>query len=123
VNVNLQAGRVRVDVKPPAGTKAIMTVSSPASTASVRGTSFEMDTNNLYVNEGAVSFAGNRGQNVVISAGETSRVERTGQAASPREGRNSNLMPPSPVGTSAADSSVSNAASSGISFSIEMKFD
>jgi hypothetical protein len=82
-----------------------------------------MDTNNLYVSEGAVSFTGNKGQNVVISAGETSRVEQTGQAASPRDGRNSNLMPPSPVGTSAADSPASNAAASGVHFSIEMKFD
>jgi hypothetical protein len=122
VNVNLQAGRIRVDVKPPAGTKAIMSVSSPVSTASVRGTSFEMDTNNLYVSEGAVTFTGNRGQNVVINAGETSHVERTGQATSPRDGRNSNLMPPSPIGTSAQDITASTVIStSGVPFTIEIK--
>jgi hypothetical protein len=42
LNVNLQAGRVRVDVKPPAGTRASATFRGPTATASVRGTSFEM---------------------------------------------------------------------------------
>ncbi|MDR2730531.1 MAG: FecR domain-containing protein [Treponema sp.] len=40
LNVNLQTGRVRVDVKPPAGTKASTTVKGPEATASVRGTIF-----------------------------------------------------------------------------------
>ncbi|MDR0463966.1 MAG: FecR domain-containing protein, partial [Treponema sp.] len=46
VNINLQAGRVRVDVKPPSGTKSTLSVQSPSSVASVRGTSFEFDTRN-----------------------------------------------------------------------------
>jgi len=59
LNVSLQAGRVRVDVTPPVGVKTSMSVSSPSATASVRGTSFEFDTRNLYVNHGTVSFKGN----------------------------------------------------------------
>jgi len=122
LNVNLQAGRVRVDVKPAAGTKAIMTVSSPTSTASVRGTNFEFDTNNLYVNEGTVSFVGNKGQNILVSAGGSSRVEQTGQVTTPRDDRNANLMPPSPVGTSARDAPLSGPVTTGVPFTINFVF-
>jgi len=122
LNVNLQAGRVRVDVKPAAGTKAIMTVSSPTSTASVRGTNFEFDTNNLYVNEGTVSFSGNSGQNVFVGAGGSSQVEQTGQATNPRDDRNANLMPPSPVGTSSKEMPVTATTASNASVNFEFEF-
>jgi len=104
LNVNLQAGRVRVDVKPPAGTKAATTLTSPSSTASVRGTSFEFDSHNLYVREGAVNYAGSNGQNITVKAGESSRVAQTGQVTTPRDERNVSLTPPSPFGI--ADKSV-----------------
>jgi hypothetical protein len=123
LNVSLQTGRVRVEVKPPAGTRANTTVTSPTATASVRGTSFEMDTNNLYVSEGTVSFIGSRGQNVLVGAGETSRVEQTGQAASPMDERNLNLMPPSPAGVSAANAPSAGTSASGVPFVIEIKLD
>jgi hypothetical protein len=123
LNVNLQAGRIRVEVKPPAGTRAIMTVTSPTSTASVRGTTFEMDADNLYVSEGTVSFIGSRGQTVFVSAGEASRVEQTGQAASPTDERTTNLMPPSPAGVSAANTPSSGTSASGVPFSIEIKLE
>jgi len=108
VDVALQSGRVRVDVKPAAGTKALTTVSSPSSTASVRGTSFEFDTKNLYVKEGTVSFVGTNGQNVLVSAGGTSQVDQTGQVSNPSDERAANLMPPSPVGTGAKEIPVSS---------------
>jgi len=122
LNVNLQAGRVRVDVKPPAGTKASTTISSPSAVASVRGTSFEFDTDNLYVTEGTVSFSGNRGQVFLVSAGGNSRVGQTGQVTSPRDRRNADLLPPGPAGTSAADIPVSGSAATGVDFSIELEF-
>lgn len=56
INVSLQTGRVRVDVKPPAGTRTAMEVRGPSATASVRGTSFEFDTHSLTVLEGNVAF-------------------------------------------------------------------
>ena len=120
ININLQAGRVRVDVKPPAGMRSHTTVSSPTATASVRGTSFEFDTDNLYVREGAVSFNGNRGQNIVVSAGGSSRVGQTGQVTIPRDEREANLLPPSPAGTSAADTPVSGPA--GVNFAFEFEY-
>jgi hypothetical protein len=122
LNVNLQAGRVRVDVKPPAGMRASTTVSGPIATASVRGTSFEFDTANLYVNEGTVSFSGNRGQNILVGAGGSSHVEQSGNAANPTEERIANLMPSSPVGTGAGNSAASGPAASGVPFTINLEF-
>jgi hypothetical protein len=83
LNLRLQTGRVKVDVKPPAGAKANCTVQSPMATASVRGTSFEFDTCNLKVNEGSVAFRGNRGIGIIIPAGMASSVGVDGKAADP----------------------------------------
>ncbi|GBU28353.1 hypothetical protein R84B8_01911 [Treponema sp. R8-4-B8] len=122
LNINLQAGRVRVEVKPPAGTKAIMSVSSPTSTASVRGTSFEFDTTNLYVNEGTVSFTGTNGQIVLVNAGGSSRVDKTGQASAPKDDKNANLMPPSPAGTTSKDVPVTAPAAVNVPFTVKLEF-
>ena len=80
LNVKLQTGRVRLDVKPPAGTKTSCTVQGPGATASVRGTSFEFDTFNLKVNEGRVAFQGNRGRAILIPAGMASYIDADGKA-------------------------------------------
>jgi hypothetical protein len=122
VNVSLHMGRVRVDVKPPAGTKAIITVSSPTATASVRGTNFEFDINNLYVNEGTVSFAGANGQTVLVGEGGTSRADRTGQVSNPWDNRKADLMPPSLIGTGANEMPASPAVAANAIFSINVKF-
>lgn len=81
INVSLQTGRVRVEVSPPAGTRANMSISSPNSTASVRGTSFSFDGRNVSVSEGTVSFQGNRGLQVPVAAGFVSGVSGDGSAA------------------------------------------
>ena len=99
INVNLQAGRVKVDVKPPAGTKANMTIQSPGATASVRGTSFEFDTVNLTVLEGTVAFgSSSSGVATMVQGGKSSFVGTDGQPVSPVEVSNANLLPPMPVG-------------------------
>jgi len=122
LNVNLQAGRVRVEVKPPAGTKASATLTSPSSVASVRGTDFEFDIYNLYVNEGTVSFAGNNGQTVLVGAGERSRVDKTGQVSIPWDDKKANLMPPSPAGTSSGEMPASSAIAANAIFTINVNF-
>ena len=99
VNVNLQAGRVRVDVTPPAGTRANFTVQSPSATASVRGTSFEFDTINLSVDEGRVIFSGNSGPAAVVNAGSVTLISADGTAANPAEVTAAALIPTAPVGT------------------------
>jgi len=98
LSVNLQAGRVRVDVNPPAGTKTTMSVSSTVATASVRGTSFEFDTRNIYTHHGTVSFQGNRGRHTLVEAGFGSRISEEGKAADPIADKKTGLRPKAPVG-------------------------
>ncbi|MDR0303120.1 MAG: FecR domain-containing protein [Treponema sp.] len=77
LNVDLRAGRVRVDVKPPAGSRANVTVQTPSSTASVRGTVFDIDPVSLRVHEGSVSYraAGENARPVMVSEGQSSQVD------------------------------------------------
>ena len=84
LNMNLQAGRVRVDVNPPAGAKASVAVSSPNATASVRGTSFFFDTRNLSVEQGTVLFKGSRGYTIQAGAGSNSVVTANSKASAPQ---------------------------------------
>ena len=99
ININLQAGRVRVDVNPPAGTRASVAVTSPIATASVRGTSFEFDTRNLKVNHGRVSYDGKKGKSKQADAGFTARIDEDGNVIDPISIYISELLPPGPSGT------------------------
>ncbi|MCL2380670.1 MAG: FecR family protein [Treponema sp.] len=98
LSVNLQAGRVRVDVRPPAGASANFTMQGPSATASVRGTSFEFDARSVRVLEGTVHFAGGRGAPVMVRAGGESVAAVGGRAADPVQIAFGNLSPPAPVG-------------------------
>jgi len=113
LNVNLQAGRVRVDLNPPVGTRASLTVASPAATASVRGTSFEFDTRNLHVNYGAVSFRGSRGREFVVFGGAESGVAKNGMALDPVGQGVSALSPPMPGSVSGGSTVASPVSISG----------
>jgi len=101
VNLSIQAGRVRVDVNPPAGSKASLAVSSPTATASVRGTSFEFDTRNLYVSSGSVMFQGARGEPTLITAGYNSTTDQNGSAVNPLAFGSAAYKPQMPAGTQA----------------------
>ncbi|MCL2192456.1 MAG: FecR family protein [Treponema sp.] len=105
-NVNLQAGRVRVDVRPPAGTTANFTLQSPSATASVRGTSFEVDSRSVRVLDGAVSFRGATGVPVMVQAGGESVVGAGGRTADPVQSIFQALSPPTPVGVGASGETV-----------------
>ena len=124
INVNLQAGRVRVDVSPPAGTRTAMSVSSPIATASVRGTGFDFDTRTVKVNHGTVSFKGNKGMGLLVNSGSSSRVEENGKAADPIQMRMAGLQPPAPVGTDSTSSAAggSTAKSNGV-ITINIRYD
>ncbi|MCL2765217.1 MAG: FecR domain-containing protein [Treponema sp.] len=77
ININLNTGRIRADVSPPAGGRTNFTVQSPSATASVRGTSFEMDTVSIQVITGAVSFVPSgsvSARPVTVSAGQETWV-------------------------------------------------
>ena len=110
VNLNLQAGRIRVDVNPPAGTRASLAVTGPTATASVRGTSFEIDTRNVFVDHGSVSFRGNqsRTSEFVVYGGESSSIDSSGSARDPTTVARQAIHPARPganVPTSASRSS------------------
>jgi len=107
VNADLQTGRVRVEVKPPAGSKAGVNVQCPGATASVRGTSFELDTYNLTVLEGTVVFLGNYGMPVPVPMGMNSYVNLEGRAADPVVTFNAGLSPSLPAGVQAGNIPVS----------------
>ena len=98
LNTFLQSGRVRVDVDPPAGTRASMDVISPVSVSSVRGTSFEFDLRNLYVYSGTVNFRGSNGQRVSVNAGINVELGESGRAVSPVVDSSSAFVPPQPAG-------------------------
>ena len=104
INMNLRSGRVRVELTPPAGTKASMSVSSPVATASVRGTVFNFDTQNLYVERGSVAFRGEHGGTMLINAGYWSYLDSVNRAVDPIEVRDSGLRPNAPVGSDSTGS-------------------
>jgi len=87
INVNLNTGRIRVEVNPPAGGRANFTVKTPATTASVRGTIFEMTTNNIQVLKGAIDYRpanGNYVRSVMVNAGQGSEINPdTGNIVNP----------------------------------------
>jgi len=89
-----------------------MTVSSPVATASVRGTSFEFDTRNLWVNHGKVSFRGNKGIMMMVNAGSGTRLLDDGKAADPITIKIAEYTPPAPVGTDSGGSGEAPASAS-----------
>ena len=122
INVSLQTGRVRVDVNPPAETRATVTVRSPVATASVRGTSFEFDTQSITVLSGTVAFQGTNGKVMLVNAGSASQVTGSGRAADPSDSFTAELRPPPIAGGDSGFQQKKNPDSSGeISFTLIMK--
>jgi hypothetical protein len=98
INVTLQAGKVRANVTPPAGSRSSFTVQTPSATASVRGTVFEVDIFSLSVIEGSVEYSGSYGSAVVVDAGRNSFVnEKTGKAVFTKEMLLTSLSPAQPL--------------------------
>ncbi|MDR1058228.1 MAG: FecR family protein, partial [Treponema sp.] len=95
IGIQLRTGRIRADVKPPAGGKVDFRVQSPIATASVRGTVFDFDTVNLSVAEGTVSFAGVDNTVVYVAAGQSSSPDPlSGRTAAPVEAAVAGAPPP-----------------------------
>ena len=101
LNLSLQAGRIRVDVKPPAGTRTSMSFVSPMATAAVRGTSFEFDIDSLTVLEGKVIFKGSQDAEIPVSAGTSSGINEYGRPFIPAETYATGLRPVPPAGVEA----------------------
>ncbi|MCL2008127.1 MAG: FecR family protein [Treponema sp.] len=98
LNINLQAGRIRVDIDAPAGTRTSLDVVSPMAVASVRGTSFEFDTKTLSVSSGFVNFRGSAGQVVSVSAGFSTTPAESGRVWNPVTVGSSGHRPSPPSG-------------------------
>jgi len=98
INVSLQTGRVRADVKPPTGTRATMTIQSPVATASVRGTSFEFNTDSIKVLEGSVAFIGSQGKEVLVGPGSASNISEKSKSTDPLLTFAEDLRPAPPAG-------------------------
>jgi hypothetical protein len=120
VNVQLQAGRIRVEVNPPAGTRANTTVHTPTATASVRGTEFDMDTRNIMVQYGNVSFGGSDGLMVPVTSGGSNSISSGGSAQNPLDVATGEITPNPPAGTNEAGASASSGESSSTSIDIEI---
>ena len=72
--LNLRVGKIRAEVRTTEGLRQDFRLTSPVSTAAVRGTSFEYDGVNLYVLDGVVVFTNNRGQSRSVKLGEGSKI-------------------------------------------------
>jgi hypothetical protein len=111
VNVYLRTGRVRAEVRPPAGGTANFSVRSPTVTASVRGTVFDFDTVNIKVAEGRVEFAGATGSLALVREGESSSVNEVSSTVSaPVEEKSAALAPALPPGTETGAAATSGGA-------------
>jgi len=56
IGIGLSTGRVRAEVNPPAGGRTNFSVQTPSAVAAVKGTVFEMNTIEIFVHEGSISF-------------------------------------------------------------------
>jgi hypothetical protein len=104
VNLEMQTGRVRADVNPPAGGKIDFTVRSPSATASVRGTVFEFDGKQLSVRRGKVALTGGDGASVYVSEGHqvATNVE-TGRTPNVTETVRHDMTPKPPAGINSTE--------------------
>jgi hypothetical protein len=99
VDLYLRTGRIRVEVKPPEGGQVQFRARSPAVTASVRGTVFEFDTENVRVEEGRVQYLLPNGRETYVAEGEASYVDReNNRVADPFEEAVERLRPALPPG-------------------------
>ena len=98
INAGLQAGRVQLDVKAPAGSKSIYTISTVPAVASTRGTIFEITLFELWVIEGSIEYKGSFGVPLLIDQRGYSYIDRkTERAVSPRETLLAALYPDMPI--------------------------
>jgi hypothetical protein len=105
VTLNLRAGRIRADVKPPAGRTINFSVRSPTATASVRGTVFEFDGLHLNVEEGRVHLGGQTVTGAYVGAGHSTTADpETGKTVAAIERVKADLNPALPAGAAAAPS-------------------
>jgi hypothetical protein len=114
VTLNLRAGRIRANVKPPVGGKVNFTVRSPIATASVRGTVFDFDGTRLRVEEGRVYLAAPNTAGTYISTGHTAAADGgAGKIPGAIETIKEELSPALPAGVDTVPAAIAPPASNG----------
>ncbi|MCL2128597.1 MAG: FecR family protein, partial [Treponema sp.] len=85
IGIEMRTGRIQADVSAPLGSKTDFTVRTPATTASVRGTAFYIDPENLRVREGTVKYSAvkNSRRSVMVGAGQSSWLDKKTGGAVP----------------------------------------
>ncbi len=81
-DLHLGVGRVRAEVQAVEGVQSDFNLSSPVSTAAVRGTSFEFDGVNVRVFQGRVRLSNRFNQSTTVSQGESSSTTGDDEPAS-----------------------------------------
>jgi hypothetical protein len=103
VDLNLRAGRVRANVRPPVGGTTSFVIRSTMATASVRGTVFEFNGMELRVEEGRVHLSGDGGNGAYVGVGHLGRTDNeTGRVAGAAETAREALSPAMPAGADQA---------------------
>jgi hypothetical protein len=114
VTLNLRAGRVRADVRPPVGGKTAFSIRSSIATASVRGTVFEFDGTRLSVEEGRVRLSGESVTGAYIGAGHSTAADpETGRTATAAEAVREDMAPALPAGVNTAPAAPAAVPASG----------
>jgi hypothetical protein len=114
VILNLRAGRVRADVRPPVGGRTEFSVKSPTATASVRGTVFDFDGTRLTVEDGWVHLGGESAAGAYIGPGHTTALDtENGKTATVIERVKEELAPTLPAGLDTAPEAPAAAPVSG----------
>jgi hypothetical protein len=91
-DMDLEIGRVRGEVRRASDRQFDFQLRGPTATASVRGTSFEFDGQNLTVDEGVVEIENSFGQRIAVQAGRQSSVVGNEVPSSPVAERRSAVI-------------------------------
>ncbi len=83
--VFLDLGSIAADVKTSENKRVGFVVNTPVATASVRGTSFEMDTDRLVVTSGLVSYSGSNSVELPVARGNSTIITPNGEPVKPVE--------------------------------------
>jgi hypothetical protein len=83
IELELRAGRVRVEVAPPSSGKVDFRIRNPTATASVRGTGFDFDAMSLTVYTGTVVFTDHNNAAVITPAGKSVVIDKQGRTSAP----------------------------------------
>jgi hypothetical protein len=114
VGLNLRAGRVRANVRPPDGGTTDFTVRSPTATASVRGTVFEFNGTELRVAEGRVHLNGGSQNGAYVGVGQLARTDtETGRTLGAAETAKEALAPAIPAGVDSVPGALANVPAAG----------